>query len=134
MSALWFIAFSLIWTGLLAGGARFLSREPVPARFAHTIWRGAALLAFLPWVIAGIYALIPSPMATPIPDLPYIGGAAEALSTTAAVQAANDASTVPFIAILLTGLLVGGWLVRIGINALCQARLQIGRASCRERA
>ncbi|MEM7640326.1 MAG: M23/M56 family metallopeptidase [Pseudomonadota bacterium] len=124
MSALWFIAFSLIWTGLLAGGARFLSREPVPARFAHTIWRGAALLAFLPWVIAGIYALIPSPMATPIPDLPYIGGAAEALSTTAAVQAANDASTVPFIAILLTGLLVGGWLVRIGINALCQARLQ----------
>ncbi|MEL7541598.1 MAG: M56 family metallopeptidase, partial [Pseudomonadota bacterium] len=124
MSALWFIAFSLIWTGLLAGGARFLSREPVPARFAHTIWRGAALLAFLPWIIAGIYALIPSPIATPIPDLPYIGGAAEALSTTAAVQAANDASSVPFIAIVLTGFLVGGWLVRAGVNALCQARLQ----------
>ena len=72
MSALWFIAFSLIWTGLLAGGAHYLSREPVPARFAHTIWRGAAILAFLPWMIAGIYALIPAPMATPIPDLPYM--------------------------------------------------------------
>ena len=47
MSALWFIAFSLIWTGLLAGGAHYLSREPVPARFAHTIWRGAAILSLL---------------------------------------------------------------------------------------
>ncbi|MEM9569856.1 MAG: M23/M56 family metallopeptidase [Pseudomonadota bacterium] len=124
MSALWFIAFSLIWTGLLAGGAQFLSREPVPARFAHTIWRGAAFLAFLPWIIAGIYALIPSPMATPIPDLPYIGGAAEALSTNVAVQAANDASSIPLIGLLLGGLLIGGWLVRLGLNALCQMRLQ----------
>ena len=81
MSALWFIAFSLIWTGLLTGGAQVLSREPVPARFAHTIWRGAAFLAFLPWLIYGVYALLPDPMATPIPDLPYIGGAAEALAT-----------------------------------------------------
>lgn len=124
MSALWFIAFSLIWTGLLAGGAQFLSREPVPARFAHTIWRGAAFLAFLPWIIAGVYALIPTPMATPVPDLPYIGGAAEALSTSAAVQAANDASSIPLIGLLLAGLLIGGWLVRLGVNALCQVRLQ----------
>lgn len=124
MSALWFIAFSLIWTGLLAGGARFLSREPVPARFAHTIWRGAAFLAFLPWVIAGIYALIPTPMATPIPDLPYIGGAAEVLSSNAAVQAANEASAVPLIGILLAVIVIGGWLVRLGFNAMCQIRLQ----------
>lgn len=124
MSALWFIAFSLIWTGLLAGGAQFLSREPVPARFAHTIWRGAAFLAFLPWLIAGAYALIPAPMATPIPDLPYIGGAAEALSTNAAVQAATEASSIPFIGIILASVLVGGWLARLGLNAMCQARLQ----------
>lgn len=124
MSALWFIAFSLIWTGLLAGGAQFLSREPVPARFAHTIWRGAALLAFLPWVIAGVYALIPAPMATPIPDLPYVGGAAEALSTNAAVQAATDASAIPLIGMMLATALVGGWLARVGVNALCQIRLQ----------
>lgn len=124
MSALWFIAFSLIWTGLLAGGAQFLSREPVPARFAHTIWRGAAFLSFLPWIIVGLYMLIPTPMATPIPDLPYIGGAAVALSTNAAVQAASDADAVPIIGTILLVLLVCGWLVRVGLNALCQARLQ----------
>lgn len=124
MSALWFIAFSLIWTGLLAGGAQFLSREPVPARFAHTIWRGAAILAFLPWVIAGVYAILPTPMATPIPDLPYIGGAAEALSTNAAMQAANDASATPVIGMLLLGGLIAGWAVRLGLNTMCQIRLQ----------
>ena len=124
MSALWFISFSLIWTGLLAGGAQFLSREPVPARFAHTIWRGAAFLAFLPWIIAGIYALIPTPMATPIPDMPYIGGAAEAISTNAAVQAASDSSVAPIIGVILLALLVLGWAARFGLNALCQIRLQ----------
>lgn len=124
MSALWFIAFSLIWTGLLTGGAQVLSREPVPARFAHTIWRGAAFLAFLPWLIYGVYAVLPDPMATPIPDLPYIGGAAEALSTNAAVQAANGSSAASLIGILLIALLVAGWLGRVGYNALCQFRLQ----------
>jgi murein DD-endopeptidase MepM/ murein hydrolase activator NlpD len=124
MSALWFIAFSLIWTGLLAGGAHYLSREPVPARFAHTIWRGAAILAFLPWMIAGIYALIPAPIATPIPDLPYIGGAAEALSANGALQAATDSNAAPVIGMALIALLIGGWLARLGMNALCQVRLQ----------
>ncbi|MCR9270782.1 MAG: M23/M56 family metallopeptidase [Hyphomonadaceae bacterium] len=124
MSALWFIAFSLLWTGLLAGGAQFLSREPVPARFAHTIWRGAAFLAFLPWVIAGIYAVIPTPMATPIPDMPYIGGAAEVLSTNAAVQAATASSATPIIGMILMAVLLTGWAARFGLNMLCQIRLQ----------
>ncbi|MEL6666193.1 MAG: M23/M56 family metallopeptidase [Pseudomonadota bacterium] len=132
MSALWFIAFSLIWTGLLTGGAQVLSREPVPARFAHTIWRGAAFLAFLPWVIFGAYAVLPDPMATPIPDLPYIGGAAEALSTNAAVLAANEATATPIIGIVLVALLVAGWLGRIGVNALCQVRLQNIKAMASE--
>nr|WP_070961186.1 M23/M56 family metallopeptidase [Hyphomonas sp. Mor2] len=124
MTALWFIAFSLIWTGLLAGGAHYLSREPVPARFAHTIWRGAAILAFLPWVIAGIYALIPAPIATPIPDLPYIGGAAEALYANGAVLAATESNAAPIIGMILLGALVAGWLARLGMNTLCQVRLQ----------
>ena len=124
MSALWFIAFSLIWTGLLAGGAHYLSREPVPARFAHTIWRGAAILAFLPWLIAGIYAVIPDPIATPIPDLPYIGGAAEALAANGALQGATDSNTASLIGLALLVLLVVGWVARLGINALCQMRLQ----------
>ena len=124
MSALWFIAFSLIWTGLLAGGAQFLSREPVPARFAHAVWRGAAFLAFLPWIIAGIYAMIPTPMATPIPDMPYIGGAAEAISGNAAIQAATVSTASPIIGTILAGVLVIGWLARLGLSALCQIRLQ----------
>lgn len=124
MSALWFIGFSLIWTGVLAGGATLLSRDPVPARFAHAIWRGAAILAFLPWLIAGVYALIPAPMATPIPDLPYIGGAAEAISSNAAVQAATDSSATPIVGTILVSFLVLGWLTRIGLNTLCQMRLQ----------
>lgn len=124
MTALWFISFSLIWTGLLTGGATYLSREPVPARFAHTIWRGAAILAVLPWIIAGIYALIPTPIATPIPDLPYIGGAAEALSANAAVQVATGTNAAPILGVLVGVVLVGGWLARLGLNALCQIRLQ----------
>lgn len=124
MSAVWFIAFSLIWTGLLAGGAHYLSREPVPARFAHTIWRGAAFLTFLPWVIAGLYALIPAPIATPIPDLPYVTGAAEALSTNPALQVATGSNIAAIIGTALLVLLIGGWLARLGMNALCQMRLQ----------
>ena len=124
MSALWFIAFSLIWTGLLTGGAQFLSREPVPARFAHAVWRGAAFLAFLPWIIAGIYALIPTPLATPIPDMPYIGGAAEAISNSVALQAATGSTASPIIGTALAGILVIGWLARLGLSALCQIRLQ----------
>ncbi len=124
MSALWFIAFSLIWTGLLAGGAHYLSREPVPARFAHTIWRGAAILAFLPWIIAGIYILIPAPIATPIPDLPYVAGAAEALSANGALQVATSSNAASIIGLALAALLASGWLARLGLNALCQMRLQ----------
>ncbi|MEL6857061.1 MAG: M23/M56 family metallopeptidase [Pseudomonadota bacterium] len=124
MSAVWFIGFSLIWTGLLAGGAHFLSREPVPARFAHTIWRGAAFLAFLPWVIAGIYAVLPTTLATPIPDMPYIGGAAEALSAYGAVPAATDGSATPLVGLLLLAVLIAGWAARLGCNLLSQIRLQ----------
>ncbi|MEO1659464.1 MAG: M23/M56 family metallopeptidase [Pseudomonadota bacterium] len=124
MSAVWFIGFSLIWTGLLAGGAQFLSREPVPARFAHTIWRGAAFLAFLPWVIAGIYAVLPTTLATPIPDMPYIGGAAEALSAYGAVPTAADGSATPLVGLLLFAVLIAGWAARLGCNLLSQIRLQ----------
>ncbi len=124
MSAVWFIGFSLIWTGLLAGGAQFLSREPVPARFAHTIWRGAAFLAFLPWLIVGIYALIPTPIATPIPDMPYIGGAAEAFSANGAIVAATESTAAPFIGMIAFAVLAAGWVARFGCNMLCQYRLQ----------
>lgn len=124
MSAVWFIGFSLVWTGLLAGGAHLLSREPVPARFAHTIWRGAAFLSVVPWIVAGLYALLPDPDATPIPDLPYVSGAADAFGNNAAMQAAAETVSLPIVGWILGGLLLTGWLFRLGMNALCQLRLQ----------
>ncbi|MEM9377314.1 MAG: M56 family metallopeptidase [Pseudomonadota bacterium] len=124
MSALWFIAFSLIWTGLLTGCAFGLCRGPVPAPFAHAIWRGAASLSILPWLITGAYALIPSPIATPIPDLPYIGGAAEALSSYAGIDAATRIPAASFIGQVLLALLGIGWAVRAGFIIMSQWRLQ----------
>ena len=124
MSALWFIGFSLIWTAVLAGGAHVLSRDPVPARFAHNIWRGAAALAMLPWMIAAIYAVLPDPYVTPIPDMPYIGSAVEALSNTAPVKAASQAATPEALGMFLWAVLIAGWAVRLGLNVLCQIRLQ----------
>ncbi len=124
MSALWFIAFSLIWTGLLAGGAHLLTRGTVPARFAHTIWRGAAVLSVLPWVIAIGYRLLPNQNTSPIPDLPYVGGAAEAMSANPTLQAAAETASSPFIGWAMATILFLGWGARIVMNALCQWRLQ----------
>ncbi len=124
MAAVWFIGFSLIWTGLLAGSATLLTQDPVPAKFSHTVWRCAAALSLLPWLIAGAYAVLPAKMATPIPDLPYIGGAAEMISTTPVVQAAEEASFTPAIGTFLIAALLLGWTARLIINMLCQVRLQ----------
>ena len=124
MSALWFIGFSLIWTALLAGGAHVLTRDPVPARFAHNLWRGAAALSVLPWVIAGIYALLPTSAASPIPDFPYLSDAVEALSNTAAVKAAIVTASSSMVELVLSAILVAGWVGRFALNILCQIRLQ----------
>ncbi len=124
MSALWFIGFSLIWTALLAGGAHVLTRDPVPARFAHNLWRGAAALAALPWLIAGISAVLPTPLSAPIPDLPYLGTAAETLSNAPALQAATEAASSRAFGLFLWIALIAGWLLRLGLNILSQVRLQ----------
>ncbi len=124
MSALWFIGFSLVWTALLAGGAHVLSRDPVPARFAHNLWRGAAALAALPWVIAGLSAVLPTPLAAPIPDMPYLSTAAETLSNAPALHAATEAASSRAFGLFLWIALIAGWLLRLGLNILSQVRLQ----------
>jgi len=124
MSALWFITFSLIWTALLAGGAHMLTRDPVPAKFAHNLWRGAAALTVLPWIFMAAHLLLPAMFATPIPDMPYIGDAVEAFSNTGAVKAAAQSSESPLLAIVLWSALLAGWVVRSAFNGLCQIRLQ----------
>lgn len=124
MSVLWFITFSIAWTGLLAGCAHVLTQNPVPARHAHNIWRGAAALAIVPWGLMLAHTLLPTLFATPIPDMPYIGDAVEALSNTGAVKAAAQTTETPLLGLLLFGLLMAGWVFRAGCNLLSQVRLQ----------
>ncbi|MBR9835013.1 MAG: peptidoglycan DD-metalloendopeptidase family protein [Alphaproteobacteria bacterium] len=124
MSVLWFITFSIAWTGLLAGGAHLLTQNSVPARHAHNIWRGAAVLSVVPWVLMFAHTLLPTLFATPIPDMPYIGDAVEALSNTGAVKAAAHTTETPLLGLLLLALLVAGWVFRAGCNLLSQMRLQ----------
>lgn len=131
MSALWFIGFSLVWTAILALGAQTLSRDPVPARFAHNIWRGAAVLSILPWILVGLVTVLPTLWATPIPDLPYVESAASALNDNAAVQAVVESDAAPLLGWALAAILLTGWLVRMGQNVVCQMRLQRIKANAR---
>ncbi len=124
MSALWFIGFSLIWTALLAGVAHVLTRDPVPARFAHSLWRGAAGLSVLPWIIAGIYALMPPANTSPIPDFPYLADAVEVLSNSAAIKAAISTASSSMAGFAAFAILIAGWVGRLVLNVLCQIRLQ----------
>ena len=46
------------------------------------------------------------------------------MSANGAIQAANEINAAPLIGIILMAVLIGGWLARLGMNALCQVRLQ----------
>ncbi|MEO0550296.1 MAG: peptidoglycan DD-metalloendopeptidase family protein [Pseudomonadota bacterium] len=124
MTALWFVGFSLVWTGLLAAGSYALCHGKVPPRFAHNVWRGAVALAVLPWLMAAVYALVPQVSETTIPDLPYLSSASDALSNTALVQTAVNSATDGSFGVYFWTILIAGWSVRLGLVALSQFRLQ----------
>lgn len=124
MTAIFFIGFVLFWTALLSGGAFWLSRDPVPARFAHTIWRGAAILSVAPWIIALVYMVLPKTMAAPIPDMPYIGEATAVLATTPAVQVMVETAASPAWGMIFWAILAAGWATRLAVTVLRQVRLQ----------
>ena len=129
MSPLWFVGFSLVWTGLLCGTAHLLCRDPVPARFAHTVWRGAAVFAVLPWALVGIFLFLPELWDTPIPDLPYVESAATVLSETLPIETVTDSPTLTWVSTLLGIALLLGWAARLTMNLICQVRLQRIKAS-----
>ncbi|MDJ0919636.1 MAG: M23/M56 family metallopeptidase [Henriciella sp.] len=124
MTAIWFVGFSLVWTGLLAAGAHLLCRGIVPPRFAHNVWRGAAGMAFLPWFIAAAYTFVPQMTETTIPDLPYLSTATDVLSNTPVVQSAASNAVDGNLGTLFWTLVLGGWAIRMGLIALSQVRLQ----------
>lgn len=124
MTALWFVGFTLAWTGPLAAGAHLLCRGIVPPRFAHNVWRGAAGLAFLPWLITAAYTFIPQMSDSTIPDLPYLSTATDVLSNTPVVQTAASNAVDGNLGTIFWTILLGGWAIRLGLISLSQLRLQ----------
>lgn len=124
MSALWFIGFSIVWTAILAGGAHLLSRGAIRAKFAHNIWRGAAILSVLPWLLLGIYQFLPATVAMPMQTLPHFANSVIGLGNTDALAVSPGPSISVQFGPLLWALLVSGWLGRLGLNLLSQVRLQ----------
>ncbi|WP_084420101.1 M23/M56 family metallopeptidase [Henriciella litoralis] len=125
MSVAWFIIVSLLWTSALAGGASLLTNGRINARFAQTVWRGAALLAVLPLLIVPLLSLMPAELPSALPDLPYVEPAAGAVSTaSASLQSAVSGPEWNWTAPALLGVLIAGWLGRAVFFLLGQARLQ----------
>ncbi|GAB5459517.1 MAG: hypothetical protein Hens3KO_25470 [Henriciella sp.] len=124
MSALWFIEFSIVWTALLYAGAHLLCRGWVPARFAHNVWRGVAMFSVLPWLLLGLYQLLPAPVAAPIQTLPYFTDIVTNLTNSDALAVSEGPASDLSLGFLLWALLIAGWAVRAGLNLLSQIRLQ----------
>ena len=125
MSIVWFIGMSLVWSGVLACLAQALTRGVRPV-LAQAIWRGAALLTVLPWLVSALSIFWPA-ADLPIPDLPLIEDAmgsallrAETFEATA--REASGLAFDPGRAVIY--ILLAGWAVRLAMMALSQARLQ----------
>lgn len=120
------ILLALGWSGLAWAGAHFAARRSRP-RAAQAIWRGAALLVPLPFLLSLIVPALPAPAAAPIADLPLYEpflvapGAEEA-------EMANAAFTLPDAGLLVLAALIAGWAVRFGLWLVSQVRLQALKA------
>ncbi|MEM5518522.1 M23/M56 family metallopeptidase [Henriciella sp. AS95] len=125
MSVAWFVVFVLLWTGFLAGFASLITNGRVSARFAQTVWRGAAVLSVLPLAIIPLLKLLPKDLPSAIPDLPYVEPAAGAVASASVnLQSAVSAPDWAWTAPALLGVLIVGWAFRLGASALGQVRLQ----------
>ncbi|WP_291205998.1 peptidoglycan DD-metalloendopeptidase family protein [Hyphomonas sp.] len=123
MSPLVLVLLALGWSGLVWAGARFAARRSRP-RAAQSIWRGAALLVPLPFLLSLVVPALPAPAAAPIADLPIYEpfqvapGADE-------VAMAGTAFALPQAGTLVLAALVAGWAVRLGLWLVSQVRLQV---------
>lgn len=126
MSPLILILLALGWSGLIWAGARFAARGSQP-RTAQAIWRGAAALAPMPFLLSLVVPALPAPAAAPIADLPLYEpflvapGAEEA-------SMAGAAFSLPQAGTLVLAVLMAGWAVRLGLWLVSQVRLQTLKA------
>jgi len=114
------------WSGLVWAGARFAARGNRP-RTAQAIWRGAAALAPLPFLLSLVVPALPAPAAAPIADLPlyepfFVAPGAEEVSMAGAAFSLPQAGT------LVLAVLMAGWAVRLGLWLVSQVRLQMLKA------
>jgi len=123
MSLIAFVGISLIWTGLLAGGAELLTRSNEDVRYARGVWRISGLMMVMPWLIAGFAVLWPSAVADlPVPDIPdfgFSGGVGDTPDGIAAVPLLPVS-----VSTLILGLLCTGWAFRLMCAVRAQIRLQ----------
>lgn len=122
MSAPGLVLLALAWSGLVWMGAHLAARRRAP-RTAQAVWRSAALLVPLPFLLSLVVPALPAPAAAPIADLPvlepfYVGaGEVEA-------EAAMRGFALPDAATLILVLVAAGWAVRFGLWIVSQIRLQ----------
>ena len=125
MSAVWLVIVSLGWTGCLALIAELITRRHDRPHFAQTVWRGTAFLMLLPWIVAGLSLLRPPGADNTLPDLSMMEGVAgSALSVVSQAQTSLVRATGPDIGRALAGMVILGWIWRLGSAMLAQIRLQ----------
>lgn len=125
MSIVWLVLASLVWTGLIAAAAEWLSGASVRPHFAQGVWRGAAALMALPWLAALVSALWPALSSAPLPTVDEMPGAAgAAMIAIGGAEAALETSAGPTVSRVLLAVLAAGWGVRFCSVALAQFRLQ----------
>ena len=133
MSAAWFIALSLVWTGGLAGLAQLLTGQGAGARYAQLVWRGAACLSLAPWIVLAALSILPRRFPSELPEIPYFYPLSETVET--ASMGLRSALAGPDWSLAETGLLVflvAGWCVRAGLSLAGQMRLQRLKAASAE--
>ncbi len=125
MSAVWLVIASLGWTALLAFGAELVTSRQSSPHFARSIWRSAAFLMVLPWIVAGISFVWPGTMDVPLPDVEAIPGVAgSALSAVSEAQLNVRHASGPEIGQWILLVLIAGWIWRLGRALHAQLRLQ----------
>lgn len=125
MNTAWFVIFILLWTGCLTGAASLITNGRISARFAQTVWRGAAILSVLPLVIIPVLRMMPKDLPSAIPDVPYFEPAADAVvSASVNLQSVVSGLDWAWTAPALLSLLVVGWAFRFGTSVLGQVHLQ----------
>ena len=125
MSAAWLVLASLFWTGLVALGADLASKSRVTPLQAQSIWRGAAVLMVLPWFVAGVSMIWPQGAGLPLPELeslPAVAGSA--LGAVSEAQTSVQHVSALGLGQIVLGVLIVGWIWRLGTAFLAQVRLQ----------